>query len=170
MTKLGLFVALAAGLGLLLAGWTARGWLADRDQARAVAAAETKAREAAEAILEKERAAREKADELEVAYHDQAKNINLLAADNRRLADELGGLRDPYAGAGCRNQGGSAGNTQNGPASGQLSREASEFLLGLAREADEMSAYAWTCYFWINRNAPGALDQPPLPAAISAAK
>jgi biopolymer transport protein ExbB/TolQ len=72
------------------ATWGAR--LADLEKAQ------TEAHNAAlQAALDKERAARAAADELEVAYNDQIREINKLAVDNERLLADNGGLRDKNA-------------------------------------------------------------------------
>ena len=118
---------------------------------------------ALETALEKEREARTKAANLEVQYLDQIKDYNAMALDNQRLVNELGGLRDPNFATiapGAGSGGNAPGSASNCPAAGQLSKQTSAALFALAAEADEMSAYAWTCYQWINRNAPGAMPRP----------
>lgn len=105
--------------------------------------------------LNQEREARERADKLEMQYHDADTEIRLLRADNGRLADELGGLRDPFAGGdgvcNTRDVAPTAPrNTANGAAPGELSKEATQFLLNLAEEADRAAAYARTCYEYVN--------------------
>jgi hypothetical protein len=160
--------ALAAGLGgLLLAGLVAFGWyrieaLTARNERLTADYATAMAANATMRIaFNHAKEAQKQADKLEVKYHDQAREINNLAADNRRLADELGGLRDPYAaGDGNGNTGDAPGCAPDRAPAGQLSKEASRFLLGLAEEADRMSAYAWTCYRWVNRERPGVMGEP----------
>lgn len=100
--------------------------------------------------LEQERKARQQAIEIEVAYHDQTITVNTLAANNRRLADELGGLRDPYAAS--ENTSTTASCAPCKPCDGKLSAEATRFLLELTEEADRLRAYADTCYKWVSRN------------------
>ena len=114
-------------------------------------------------LLNKERESRERAAQIEVAYHDQTRTINTLASDNRRLADELG-MRDPFTQ--CSSVNGSSGNatsnSTNSASTGRLSKETTQFLLGLAEDADRMSAYAWTCYHWVNRHKPSVIEPPPM--------
>lgn len=100
--------------------------------------------------LNEERKAQEQVTAIEVAYHDQTITVNTLAADNRRLADELGGLRDPYAAS--KDAGVTTSCSPCKPCDGKLSTEASKFLLELTEEADRLRAYADTCYKWVSRN------------------
>lgn len=78
--------------------------------------------------------------------------VESLLRDNRRLARELGGLRDP--GRRPRSDGtvpstqGTASQCASGTAEGRLSDEASEFLLEFAAEADRAATYAQTCHAW----------------------
>lgn len=107
---------------------------------------------AMETALTKERAAREQADQLEVAYNDQITEINKLAVDNERLLAANGGLRDKNASLAAAAQRKPAGGAAcPAPEPGQLSVETSRKLLELADEADRVNAYAWTCYRWVNR-------------------
>ena len=101
-------------------------------------------------VLDKERLAREQAAAIEVMYHDQTITVNSLATDNRRLAAELGGLRDPYKTD--TNNGKSTASATCKPCDGKLSAEATKFLLELTEEADRIRAYADTCYRWVSRN------------------
>ena len=48
-------------------------------------------------------------------------------------------------------QGTTSSNIANSSAEGQLSREASQFLLDFAEDADRAAAYANACYEWVNR-------------------
>lgn len=120
-------------------------------------------------VLQKEREAQERADEIEVKYHDATTEIRLIRNDNDRLARELGGLRDPGERPGAtsgmgNSQGTAPGNTTNAAAESRLSREATQFLLDLAEDADRAAAYANTCYEWVNRsNAPEVIPKPPDP-------
>lgn len=106
-------------------------------------------------VLNKEREAREHAAEIEVKYHETTDQIKTLRNTNARLARELGGLRDPgksntTSGVGM-SQGATSGNTFDPSTSSQLSREASQFLLDFAEDADRAAAYANSCYEWVNR-------------------
>ena len=100
-------------------------------------------------VLQKERAERDRADKLEVKYHDANSKVKSLRADNSRLVSERG-MRDPgktydFASLG-RDATDTSGNSSNSSPTGQLSREASEFLLDLAEDADKAAIYANTCY------------------------
>ena len=115
-------------------------------------------------VLNKEREAREHAAEIEVKYHETTDQIQSLRNTNSRLARELGGLRDPgrantTAGVGVP-QGTTSGNTSDAASQGQLSREASRFLLNFAEDADRAAAYANACYEWVNRERLKALQVP----------
>lgn len=107
-------------------------------------------------VLTKERVAREQAAEIEVKYHETTDQIQNLRNTNARLTRELGGLRDPgrtntTSGMGVP-QGTTSSNIANSSAEGQLSREASQFLLDFAEDADRAAAYANACYEWVNRD------------------
>lgn len=96
-------------------------------------------------------AAQAQATQWEVEYNDQVRNANALARDNQRLTDELG-MRDPFA-AVCPTAPQPAECPACRPCDGKLSKQASQFLLDLTREADELRAYANTCYKWIQELA-----------------
>lgn len=95
------------------------------------------------------------ATELEVQSEKSRHDLESVAADNRRLAAKLGGLRDP----GARKCGPNpvrataepAINTADSTSGAELSAEASEFLLVFARDSDEAARYASTCYQWIQQ-------------------
>lgn len=115
-------------------------------------------------VLNKERESREIAAKIEVKYHETTDQIAALRNTNARLAHELGGLRDPgktntTAGVGVP-QGTTSGNTANTTPQGQLSREASRFLLDFAEDADRAAAYANACYEWVNREKLKVLQVP----------
>lgn len=142
-------------------GWQLRDVFADRDiaqlelsyernrlaQAEAIARSKDKAR-AAEAA---ERAANQ---QIEVRAHENAKRTNSILAENRRLARELGGLRDPGHRPGSTNLPGEAGtprHPENGTAEGRLSDEATEFLLEFAAQCDAAAVYAQAGHEYANR-------------------
>lgn len=106
----------------------------------------------AERALAAERAHNEIASTLEVQYVEYQQNLNQVRLDNQRLADELGGLRDPHSAA----SGGSvspaaaaASGIKECAPSARLSVEATRFLLEFAAQADRAAAYAKTCQQWI---------------------
>jgi hypothetical protein len=94
-------------------------------------------------------------DELEKQHAQREEEVRRMAADNRRLARELGGLRDP----GRRASGGDGVSAAAEPAAGgggaacsdRLSAEASEFLLDLAEQADRVVGQYETCRAWALR-------------------
>lgn len=102
--------------------------------------------------LKAERAAASLRDDLEKQYHANSKRTNALLADNRRLAAELGGLRDPGhdpSGGGALPGDAQAPERPGDPAaSGRLSAAASSFLLDFAARCDETADYARACYDW----------------------
>ena len=121
--------------------------------ARQAAAAATALKEATDRAVAAERDAISMALKLEVQNAENRKKLDAVAADNRRLARELGGLRDPGA---RPDSCGTVSPTAPGtglalrPApTGRLSVEASEFLLEFAREADRAAEYANLCHGWI---------------------
>lgn len=147
---LALVAIVAAGAGT--AGWQLRDVFADRDtaklelsyergrlaQAEAIARSKDKAREAEAA----ERAANH---QIEVKAHENAKRTNSILAENRRLARELGGLRDPGVrpgGGNCTGAAGATSDSDDGTAEGRLSAEATEFLLEFAAQCDAAADYA----------------------------
>lgn len=114
-------------------------------------------RQATDRAFELERQHNALANKLEVANAQNRKKLDSVLAENRRLARDLGGLRDPYSlASGCTLS--AKPDTASGlaptPAPGRLSNEASEFLLDFAREADRAAEYAATCYDWVKRLTP----------------
>lgn len=103
-------------------------------------------------VLVAERAANQFKDKLEKQNAESQKRIDATLADNRRLARELGGLRDPgrRPSGSCTSAGTSdaSGVDSGATAEGRLSVEASEFLLEFAAEADRVAEYAMTCHLW----------------------
>jgi len=114
-------------------------------------------RQATDRAFELERQHNALANKLEVANAQNRKKLDSVLAENRRLARELGGLRDPYSLASSCSLSAKP-DTASGlvatPAPGRLSNEASEFLLDFAREADRAAEYAATCYDWVRKLTP----------------
>lgn len=108
-----------------------------------------------EKVLTAEREASRLKDEMEKQHVESSAKIERTLADNRRLARELGGLRDPgrRSSGGCPAPGATeATGSPAGETSGaELSAEASWFLLEFAAEADRAAEYAQLCYRWANR-------------------
>ena len=162
------------GGGVLLVGVAFGSWYLTAEYKDAVHTAKFDAykRELAELhaqnlneVLQKEREAQERADEIEVKYHDATTEIRTIRNDNARLARELGGLRDPGKRPGATpglgsTQGTAPGCTHDPAAAGRLSEEATRFLLDFAEDADRAAAYANACYEWVNREKLKALQVP----------
>ena len=87
---------------------------------------------------------------MEVDHAENRKKLDQSLADNRRLARELGGLRDPGYREGCScpvpGSSASTGIALRQPTDGRLSAEASDFLLEFARDADRAAEYANLCH------------------------
>ena len=152
-----LLIALAAGLLVgVLGGWylTAKykdaTWTASIDKQKSEAA--TKLQVATERVATVERQNTVLSNKLEKQNVESNQKLDTTLADNRRLARELGGLRDPGRRTSCGSTLPSASTTSSQPDSGptgtELSAEASEFLLEFARSADAAAQYAKTCYDW----------------------
>jgi hypothetical protein len=94
------------------------------------------------------------ATELEVQSAENRDRLDQVSADNRRLADELGGLYDSQATCGDSTTSPNPATPANPAASAtgaKLSKEATAFLLAEARRADQAALYADTCYKWIEK-------------------
>lgn len=149
-------VALMVGFA---SGWTVNGWrMGNAIEAQKAEAAQKLATETA-----KSRKIEKDNDririEAEVKHAKARDQIERTLADNRRLARQLGGLRDPgRKGSDCPMPGstkatgnGDAGTTEgrlSEASEGLLSDEASEFILEFAAEADRAAEYALTCHDW----------------------
>lgn len=120
-----------------------------RQKAEAVAVLQ----EATERAIAAERLNNKLAQTLEVSHAQNRQKLDAALSDNRRLARELGGLRDPgyREGGNCTVPATPAGTgiAIRQPATGRLSAEASEFLLEFARDADRVAEYAALCHGWI---------------------
>ena len=150
-------IALAVGLGAGAFGsWYLTAEYKDSVWGKAVADQKVEAaaqlQAATQRVIEVERRHNALADQLEVKHAENQQILDRVLADNRRLARELGGLRDPGRRPSC---GGTVpsdttttGQPEGGATGAELSAEASEFLLEFAREADRAAQYAKTCYDW----------------------
>lgn len=149
-------IALAIGLLVgALGSWYLTAEYKDAKWGKAVADQKVEAGKILQAetdkVLAAERKATELNNQLEKNHAEASRKIDATLTDNRRLSRELGGLRDPGRRPSC-------GGTQAGAdtptdaagssASGQLSAEASDFLLEFAADADRAAEYAQTCYSW----------------------
>ena len=117
--------------------------------------AEVALRTAQGKALDIERKHNELARDLELAHEDSRTEKDRVLADNRRLARELGGLRDPGKRPACRAtvpaSPGAPADSVDDPADGRFSTEAEEFLLDFARECDRAVDYANTAHDWAVR-------------------
>lgn len=152
-----LLIALAVGLILGVGGgwyFTAKykdaTWTASIDKQKSEAS--TKLQAATERALAAERKNNELGNQLEKQHVEATQKLDATLSDNRRLARELGGLRDPGRRPSCGSAVSPAttttGQSDSGTTGTELSTEASEFLLEFARSADAAAQYAKTCYDW----------------------
>ena len=94
------------------------------------------------------------ATELEVQSAENRDRLDQVSSDNRRLADELGGLYDRYSTCSSNTTNTNPATTTESAANTtgvKLSKEATAFLLAESRRADEAANYANTCYQWIKQ-------------------
>lgn len=152
-----LLIALAVGLLVgVLGGWylTAKykdaTWTASIEKQKVEAAKQLEV--ATDRAISAERRQNELANQLEVKHVESEKELDKALSTNRRLARELGGLRDPGRRPSCSGTVPTDSTTSAQPETGatgtELSAEASEFLLEFARDADRAAQYAKTCYDW----------------------
>ena len=106
---------------------------------------------ATQRAVEVERAHNQLATKLEVQHEKATRQLAAIRADNRRLAAAAGGLRDPFAAPACPVSTAPDGTVDpaTAAATGRLSDQAAEFLLGFAYDADRAAEYASTCYRWV---------------------
>lgn len=150
------FIALAVGLCVgALGSWYLTAEYKDAKWGKAVAdqkvAAAAELQAETEKVLAAERKNTELNNQLEKNHAEANRKIDATLADNRRLARELGGLRDPGRRPSCGGAqagAGPAADPAGGSAGTELSDEATEFLLELTAEADRAAEYAQTCHAW----------------------
>ena len=153
--RIGIALGSALAAGALAAWGTATFLNASHDaeiQSIRAAAAEQYAA-ATQRAVEVERAHAQLATQLEVQHEKATRQLAAVRADNRRLARDLGGLRDPFAAPTCPVSTAPDGTVDSAAtaATGRLSDEASQFLLEFAYDADRAAEYASTCYKWVNQ-------------------
>ena len=150
-------LAAAIGLGVgslgswyLTAEYKDASWTASIEKQKVKAAEQLQA--ATDRAISAERRQNELATQLEVKHVESEKELDKALSTNRRLARELGGLRDPGRRPSCGGSMPTDSTTTSQPEGGatgtELSAEASEFLLEFARDADRAAQYAKTCYDW----------------------
>ena len=140
----------ALGSWYLTAEYKDASWTASIEKQKVAAAKELQA--ATDQVILAERRHNELATQLEVKHVESEKELDKALSTNRRLARELGGLRDPGRRPSCGGTVSTDSTTSAQPEIGstgaELSVEASEFLLEFARDADRAAQYAKTCYDW----------------------
>lgn len=153
-----LMAALSFGIGALgswylTAKYKDASWTASIEKQKVEAANQLQA--ATDRAISAERRQNELAVQLEVNHVESERELDKALADNRRLARELGGLRDPGRRPSCGNTVSTNSTTtsqlEGGTTGTELSTEASEFLLEFARDADRAAQYAATCRAWIKQ-------------------
>ena len=153
-----LAVVVACVLGAL-GSWYLTGKYKDNKWTAAIKQQQVDAAKQLQAAMERaiaaERRQTEHTHQLAVKHEESERELDKALSTNRRLARELGGLRDPGRRPSC---GGTvptdsttASQPEGGTTGAELSAEASEFLLEFARDADRAAQYAQTCSFWIQQ-------------------
>lgn len=149
MTSLRFYLTIIGIIAAFLTGWNVNGWRLNSEIESLHATWNQAYRNQAQLTLNAERDITKLNQTLETNHANASQKINQLYADNRRLAQQLGGLRDP-ASAHWRTL--SKTNTScqcaNTTTDGRLSDQATQFLLELARDADSAAEYAATCHQW----------------------
>jgi len=154
-----LLALIAACLLGSLGSWYLTGKYKDTKWTAAIKQQQVDAAKQLQAAMERaitaERRQTEFSNQLEVKHVESERKLDAALVVNRRLARELGGLRDPGRRPSCGGTVSEATDTTGQPASGstgaELSAEASEFLFEFARDADRAAQYAQTCSFWIRQ-------------------
>ena len=156
MTLLAVAIGVSAGaIGswYLTARYKDASWTASIEKQKVEAADQLQS--ATNRAILAERRQNELATQLEVKHVESEKELDKALFTNRRLARELGGLRDPGRRPSCGGPVPTDSTTtaqpETGPTGAELSTEASEFLLEFARDADRAAQYAQTCSFWIQQ-------------------
>jgi len=143
----------ALGSWYLTAEYKDASWTASIEKQKVEAAEQLQA--ATDRAISAERRQKELATQLEVKHVESERELDKALSTNRRLARELGGLRDPGRRPSCGGTVSTDSTTSTQPETGttgaELSAEASEFLLEFARDADRAAQYAKTCYDWTNQ-------------------
>lgn len=156
LRAMALSAALCLGLGALGSWWLTATYKDARFNAAKAALQAEAAKALADAtqhVLDVQRKNTELANTLEIAHAQNRTTLDQALADNRRLARELGGLRDPgyRPGGDCAvpSASNTTGQSDVAAAPGRLSDQASDFLLEFARQADRAAEYSQLCHAWI---------------------
>lgn len=101
-------------------------------------------------LLEKERLIQSRIFDLENKYHESQQELSTLDAKYRQLVRDAGGLRDKGSGnCGDRSNAKSPSASGNNDSSSRvLSEEATDFLLRLTSEADQLREQVLLCQEW----------------------
>ena len=154
------YTAIALAAGLLsgsLGAWYLTAEYKDNKWRATVGAQKIEAAGVLNDALERARLAErqysEIATQIGVEHEKAGHELEKALADNRRLARELGGLRDPGRRASCPDPvpagASTASDVADSPTDSRLSDEASSFLLEFAADADRAAQYALSCYNWV---------------------
>lgn len=139
-------------IGLIItffAGWNINGWRLNAEIAQLHVTWNQAYSNQVQLTLNTERDLTKLNQQLETDHATTQQKIHQLYTDNRSLAQQLGGLRDP-ASANWRTLPKTDTTCQCAGAAreGRLSDQATQFLLELARDADSAAEYANTCHQW----------------------
>lgn len=149
MISQGFYLSLIGLIASFLAGWHINGWRLNADIESLHATWNQAYSNQVQLTLNTERDLTKLNQHLETSHASANQKIHQLYVDNRRLAQQLGGLRDP-ASANWRTLPKTDTTCQCAGAAreGRLSDQATQFLLELARDADSAAEYANTCHQW----------------------
>lgn len=140
-----------AGSWWITAEYKDNKWIAKVEAQKVEAARQLQ--DATEKVIQLERQRNEVATKLEIKNANKQTELDRALADNRRLVNQFGGLRDPGRRASCPsalpNATGSSKQLDDSATGSRLSAEASDFLLEFARDADRAAQYANSCYDWL---------------------
>lgn len=106
-----------------------------------------------EKVLAAERKQKELTNELEKQHNEASKEIAAQHSDNLRLAYELKRLREQRrresSASAVSGDGSATASTSNEAETSEVSGTSEDLLVELSFDADEVAAYAQTCYDWI---------------------
>lgn len=149
MRSQGIYLIPIVWIASFLAGWHINGWRLNADMASLHATWNQAYSNQVQLTLNTERDLTQLNQHLETSHASANQKIHQLYTDNRRLAQQLGGLRDPVS-ANWRTLPKTDTSCQCADTTreGRLSDQATQFLLELARDADTAAEYANTCHQW----------------------
>lgn len=149
MTSLRFYLSIIGLIAAFLAGWNVNGLRLNAEIAQLHVTWNQAYSNQVQRTLNTERDLAKLNQQLETDHATTEQKIHHLYTDNRRLAQQLGGLRD-NASANWRtlSKTDPACQCANTASEGRLSDQATQFLLELARDADSAAEYANTCHQW----------------------